>query len=1213
MFELPPEERGDFDTLKQALVKRYSTKDRAWVKRQRLVSRRQGPNELLSDYIKDMHELFSGLNMAEVDKVTYFTEGLIQSLKVKVLERMPETLLQAEEVARTVDSISRRMAGNTGNSQIERLIEAINRNQQVPANTTGTSATSNASQRQSLQAQMATLAQKLNELTPWTTESNRIASYSEPQQDYQHKFDPTELMKRIERMESYLLNQMTSLDRRVDARFNGLAQRRQATRNDQERSRDGRPVCFSCGMGGHYQHSCPQRRNREQQQVPRYALPVPNTSMRSSGFQPRPRALPPPRQPNRVAAFENESDTSLGPFMDTTVPNSQVEDTSELDAHEYPGNWNHYCNYEPGHEGYDHLDDFDLGPGEGETMPQSVVSTLTESPRDASTDDQFLLPCEKFTQPWLTLLPTDMTVPLSTDFKANPEVPTSDQTLENSHGDYLFHEDPTGQLDPEPYDLPLLSDEEYSSNDENECEAMFDLPAPVPYPLWQGTERHTHTADTGDLRHRDINPQTPPPVMVVNLPPEDVKPPPYPGIEDVYSPDLSDPWELQEIVVGRPSPRSENRSPAEVASRVPPSSQTDKTIQYLTVKGDNSKHTHPDDQVRGRKDSPGVTIGYPATLTPGNQTRDSIKNPVTVAGDTDTPAPAHQTVPKTAQDKPTEFLNFDSGQPVRPSETTIAGNSTRMRRPQDLTVEVRINGKPTGRKYDQQPRPRIRDRRPICFKCNSPGHYQYNCPENVYYSSYHHHDLPQQQLPQEYPISTQPVAQAPPDSIAANQRENHCFNGSRLGSRAENPIGPAPRKRVAYVGAFNTFSGKKPFPRHANRPRNQTPHAGTFHHRDQTSGNQFPHVHVKSKLPEPYKHVYKEDIKVTVSSPTEGDPKKIKRQVTIISKEESLSEQIPQIQTCNTSSNDQQPEKKRTVSEFVGSNVLISGDLQGYPVDLLIDTGACVSAINENLVKKIYGREYAAKMTDGVVPSVNAISGDRVPVLGQISIPVKINGVVYHSQFHVMQNLPYEAILGPDFLVENDAVIDLKNKCVSLADKSSKHKETSVPKSERVMATYVSRSSKKAKPAKLMSAVKTDFDDHKKAQRLTNLPRNTTECRSAHGSLTSSLWVLILVVLYLCATSQAQSLERMRPVKETKSCECYSGNRIAFNASEKVSTRSLEHDSELMTRIFAHNWQDPYSSAKFKSDFSCFPLAITLSYESKRVSKMVGELKKERT
>ena len=1218
MFEIPAEQRGDYDNLKQALLKRYSTKDRAWVKRQRLVARRQGPNELLSDYINDMHELFSGLNMAEVDKVTYFTEGLIQSVKVKVLERMPETLLQAEEVARTVDSISRRMTGNTENSQIERLIEAINRNQQVPVNTTGACVPPNASQQQSLQAQMETLTKKLAELSPAATKSNKVAAYSEPQRDYQDKFDPTEMMKRIERMESHLLNQITSLDRRVDARFNGFAQRRQETRGHQERSRDGRPVCFSCGMSGHYQNSCPQRRNRERQPAPRYALPAPDTSMRSTGFQTRPRALPPPRQPNHVAAFDNESDPSLGQFMGATVPNSQFEDASELDGPDHPGDWDYYYDYETRQEEYDCLDAFDLGPGEGETISQPAVSALTEGPKDTLTSDQFLLPCDQFTQPWLTLLPTE---PSSTDFARNPGLHTSDQTLKNSHSDSPFQEDTSDQLDPPLFQLPPLSDEEYSSHDESKCVAMFDLPAPVPYPLWP-TDRHTQTTDTGDLRHHDSDPQTPPPVMVVKLPPQDVKPPPYPGIEDVCSPNLSDPWELQEIVIEQPSPQPEKPSFAEVVSRVPPSLQTDRTIQYLTAKGDNSTHTHTAKQVKGGKDRTGFTCGgviteSPATVNPEIKTKDSIDNPVTVTDDRGTsvnevhhadssikPAQTPQTVPKTVQGNRSNSLSPDTGQSTSTFNRNIGACSTRMSKPQDLTVEVRIRGKPTRRRYDQQPRPRIRDRRPICFKCNSPGHYQYNCPENVYYCSYHQCDLPQQQLPEEYPISSQPAAQASSDSSAANPRENQCFNGFRLAGGSETPVGPVPRKRVTYVGAFNTFSGKKHFPRHTNRPRNQTSHARTFHHRDQPSGNQ---------LPEPSKHVYKEDIKVTVSSPTEGDLKKINRQVTIISKEEPLSEQIPQIQKCNTSNNVQQPEKKRHVAEFVSSNVFLSGRLQGHPVDLLIDTGACISAINENLVKKIYGREYAAKMTDGLVPSVNAISGDRVPVLGQIDIPVEISGVVYQSQFHVMQNLPFEAILGSDFLVEKDAVIDLKNKCVSLVDKSSKLKKTSVPKSERVMATYVSRPFKKAKPAKLMSAVKTDFDDHKKAQRLTILPRNTTECRSVHGSLTSSLWLLFLVVLYLCATSQAKSLERMRPVKETKSCECYSGNRIVCNASENVSTRSLEHDSELITRIFAHNWQDPFTSSKFQSNFSCLPFALALSDLSPSVGNLTGELQKERT
>ena len=150
------------ETITLALVKRYSTKDRAWVKRCRLVARRQGPNELLSDYINNMHELFSGLNMAEVNKVTYFSEGLLQPLKTKVLERMPETLLQVEEVAGTVETSTKE------SSQIERLIEAITRSQQVRAQATGTNASLNTSQQQSLQAQIETLTQKLNELKTYS-------------------------------------------------------------------------------------------------------------------------------------------------------------------------------------------------------------------------------------------------------------------------------------------------------------------------------------------------------------------------------------------------------------------------------------------------------------------------------------------------------------------------------------------------------------------------------------------------------------------------------------------------------------------------------------------------------------------------------------------------------------------------------------------------------------------------------------------------------------------------------------------------------------------------------------------------------------------------------------------------------------------------------------------------------------------------------------
>ena len=74
--------------------------------------------------------------MAEMDKITYFTGGLLQPLN---MERMPETLIRTEEVARTFDSVSQRETSNKENNQIERLIEAINISHRVPALATGTS------------------------------------------------------------------------------------------------------------------------------------------------------------------------------------------------------------------------------------------------------------------------------------------------------------------------------------------------------------------------------------------------------------------------------------------------------------------------------------------------------------------------------------------------------------------------------------------------------------------------------------------------------------------------------------------------------------------------------------------------------------------------------------------------------------------------------------------------------------------------------------------------------------------------------------------------------------------------------------------------------------------------------------------------------------------------------------------------------------------
>jgi len=142
-------------------MKRYATKDRTWVKRQRLITQRQGSNELPSYCINVMHELLSGLYIGEVDMVAYFVEGLLPSMKIEVLKKMSETLLEAEECARTLDSIDNRVRQTGQNSQIERLVNALVINGQVPAALTGTNFQPVDQQLQSINTKLDVLASRL--------------------------------------------------------------------------------------------------------------------------------------------------------------------------------------------------------------------------------------------------------------------------------------------------------------------------------------------------------------------------------------------------------------------------------------------------------------------------------------------------------------------------------------------------------------------------------------------------------------------------------------------------------------------------------------------------------------------------------------------------------------------------------------------------------------------------------------------------------------------------------------------------------------------------------------------------------------------------------------------------------------------------------------------------------------------------------------------
>ena len=187
------------------------------------------------------------------------------------------------------------------------------------------------------------------------------------------------------------MNQITSLDRRVDARINGLTQRARGPRNpNNERSREGRPTCFSCGMLGHYQNSSPQRNNSGRHLVPRYALPTPDTRVRySNGPQTSLQALPPPSRPNRVAAFDrgNAPEPSLASGYHLEPP------ANELCDQEYFGEWGYYDDYGYEDEGYPWFDGVAHEQYNRETAQQRDISALTEDPQDPTAGHPWA-PCD---------------------------------------------------------------------------------------------------------------------------------------------------------------------------------------------------------------------------------------------------------------------------------------------------------------------------------------------------------------------------------------------------------------------------------------------------------------------------------------------------------------------------------------------------------------------------------------------------------------------------------------------------------------------------------------------------------------------------------------------------------------------------------------------------------------------------------------------------
>ena len=306
------------------------------------------------------------------------------------------------------------------------------------------------------------------------------------------------------------------------------------------------------------------------------------------------------------------------------------------------------------------------------------------------------------------------------------------------------------------------------------------------------------------------------------------------------------------------------------------------------------------------------------------------------------------------------------------------------------------------------------------------------------------------------------------------------------------------------------------------------------------------------------------------------------------------SRQTPGERNCNqqvvTSCTEKYPPQKSTKTkistdtdseELKDSNMMITGDIAGQTVNFLLDTGACASIIDEKLLNKIYDQG-ATIVTNGSVQFVETITGQKVPWLGKVEIPVKLNVVLYPSCFQVMQGLCHEAIPGQDFLQVYGAVIDFKNKHLKLEDTSLHFKEMSKATDECIIPTYALR---------FRRNLRSPTSQASQSSKTPTISKNAVKPQKTGKSATLQLkiplmfekfisWFMLLEVIHLCFASPAHNLLQVQPTTEKLH------NMHDYRQSvDKELFPFPKNDGRLTTETHTHNWHQPVSSTKFKYNF----------------------------
>ena len=100
----------------------------------------------------------------------------------------------------------------------------------------------------------------------------------------------------------------------------------------------------------------------------------------------------------------------------------------------------------------------------------------------------------------------------------------------------------------------------------------------------------------------------------------------------------------------------------------------------------------------------------------------------------------------------------------------------------------------------------------------------------------------------------------------------------------------------------------------------------------------------------------------------------------------------------------------------------------------LIDTGAAISCISENLISKFKNNKIKFEETNSM--NIYGVGGEEHKVKGKVTIPLKFKGLVVNYTLYVIVGLQYPLILGDDFLSDNKCNIHYPSRTLYLHDQT---------------------------------------------------------------------------------------------------------------------------------------------------------------------------------